>query len=727
MKKLITSLMVLFFLIGVGTKSFGQAAGDYVFTQVTDTLWATVGNWSTSDGAGNLTVATRTPGATDNVWIPTGKKMGTVAGTTSVTGGSIAAGSSTLTLPAKTKSIAVGMAVRNKVQAGASYGFAPGTYVTAISSDSLKLTLSQPTTSTNAAVNLEFYPTCKNLYVSGFLRVSAALVVAGDITVQVGGTLTHGADLYCANINNYGTFNGNNNYGSSSKTIYFGYVAAAPGTGNYSIINDGVFGDSQIRVPINGNTAGIRVIYSNQAASVTIKPSAPTVTGYAFNIAQLVPTGYIKTTANTNLYIKESMSLLLRNGICLSIQNNDTCPGTTRTCTIDPGVSVYVGYRFHSNGGVTTNDQGNFTYNVYGTLDLGTYATASNTLSPSAANTTDFGLCMTNVTGNTGKLIFNLGDGTQANAGTLILGSNVKLIKLSTQTLTMNLKDYSTVTITGNYGQIMNYQLLNNNGPALYLFPKKYYNLTLNGAGVILPLTAAIKGTKTYTTTYATPVPPATAPVTNWVAATSAVQGSILYTGTSYYYVPVVKSTSTYSSGTNPITLAGDTILQYIKAGQTAAGSSLTGTVSSITGNSVTLSAAPTPTTTQTNAYVTFTGKSDAATAPTGTSTNTFSPVLDGTQCLIYLGGSDFATTSTVISTNAVSSPSAASSALVYSDQKNRLLISNATAGDIADVYTVSGVKVASAKLTGDNTTLSIGTGIYLVKINASVSKVIVR
>ena len=94
---------------------------------------------------------------------------------------------------------------------------------------------------------------------------------------------------------------------------------------------------------------------------------------------------------------------------------------------------------------------------------------------------------------------------------------------------------------------------------------------------------------------------------------------------------------------------------------------------------------------------------------------------------MIYLGGSDFATTSTVISTNAVSSPSAASSALVYSDQKNRLLISNATAGDIADVYTVSGVKVASAKLTGDNTTLSIGTGIYLVKINASVSKVIVR
>ena len=62
--------MVLFFLIGIGTKTYGQAAGDYVFTQATDNLWATLGNWSTSDGAGNLTY-TGTP-AKDQKLVVTG-------------------------------------------------------------------------------------------------------------------------------------------------------------------------------------------------------------------------------------------------------------------------------------------------------------------------------------------------------------------------------------------------------------------------------------------------------------------------------------------------------------------------------------------------------------------------------------------------------------------------------------------------------------------------------
>jgi hypothetical protein len=393
-------------------------------------------------------------------------------------------------------------------------------------------------------------------------------------------------------------------------------------------------------------------------------------------------------------------------------------------------VTVYLGYRFHANGAVTTNDQGNFIYNVYGTLDLGTYASASNSLTASAANTSDFALCMTTVAGNTGSITFNLGDGTQAKGGTLILGSNIKLIKQRTQSIALNFKDYSTVQVAGNYGWTMNYQLLNSNVPALYLFPKNYYNLTFNGAKSIIPVIPVIKGAKVYTNgAYGT---------ANWqaaVAGTTTVtsslynssstsllpQGSIVYTGTNYYYVPVVRTTSSYSSGTNPIPLAGDTILNFIQPAQGVTGSSLSATVSSLAGSNLQVSVAPTPTTAQTNVFVQFYGI-QGTTAPTGTSTNAFSPVFDGTQGLIYLGASEFAN----VSLTAVNSPNV-SNILVYSNERNKLVISNANAGDIATVYSISGMKVASAKLTSDINTLSVSTGIYLVKINAYVSKVVVK
>ncbi|MFT3751523.1 MAG: hypothetical protein QM800_01100 [Paludibacter sp.] len=233
------------------------------------------------------------------------------------------------------------------------------------------------------------------------------------------------------------------------------------------------------RIMPAGVGSGIFVLYSNQANSFTVKPS-PTSTGnYKFNIAAMLPHANIKTTANTQLNIKESMSLLRHNGIGLSIQNNDTCPGTTRTCTIDPGVTVYVGYNFHANRNVTTNDQGNFVYNVYGTLDLGTYATSANNTTPTAANTSDFGLCMSTVAGNAGTLTFNLGDGTQANAGSLILGSNVKMIKQRTQTIAVNFKNYSTVKITGNYGQAMNLPVTEQQRSSFVSVPKKFLQLNI--------------------------------------------------------------------------------------------------------------------------------------------------------------------------------------------------------------------------------------------------------
>ena len=81
MKKLITSFIVLF-LIGFGTKTYAPAAGDFVYVQAasTDSSWTTIANWKISDGNGgyDATAPTVLPGATNNVWIANGSKLGVV-------------------------------------------------------------------------------------------------------------------------------------------------------------------------------------------------------------------------------------------------------------------------------------------------------------------------------------------------------------------------------------------------------------------------------------------------------------------------------------------------------------------------------------------------------------------------------------------------------------------------------------------------------------------------
>lgn len=137
------------------------------------------------------------------------------------------------------------------------------------------------------------------------------------------------------------------------------------------------------------------------------------------------------------------------------------------------------------------------------------------------------------------------------------------------------------------------------------------------------------------------------------------------------------------------------------------------------------MSAAVTSTTTQqTNATVSFTGKSDATTAPTGTSTNPFVPVVDGTQALIYLGGAELATGAGYVT--AVSNP-VSSKEIVYSMLPNQLVIDNATVGETASVFNLSGLKVANTVFTSTKTTLNMASGVYFVKINSNVSKVIVK
>ena len=735
MKKLITSFIVLF-LIGFGTKTYAQAAGDFVYVQAasTDSSWTTIANWKISDGNGgyDATAPTVLPGATNNVWIANGSKLGVVPVSATGVTCSTASGSTTITLSASNTNIKAGMAVRTDDANATMYLLQPGTYVESVNGTTV--TLSKPALRTYTSTKLQFYPACKNLNISGTFRSSTQFVVYGDITVNSGAVFFQSSDLYCKNINNKGTFKSTGGW-RAHKTLYLGYEGATPGNGDYSIVNDAVFGSPSdaIVIPAVNDGSGIALIYSNQANSVTIKKSTSSVSANKFNISWIQPTGYIKTEANTTLNIQQSMSVMRNGAICLSVQNNDSSLNTTRTCNIDPGVTVYVGSRFHANGGVTSAPQGNVVYNVYGTLDLGTYCSQNNKTTAEAGNVTDFCLAMTTASGNTGSLTFNLGDGTQANAGTLVLGSNIKLIKYSNQALNVNIKDYSTVKVLGNYGWQMNYQLLNDNVPALYLFPTKYYNLSLDGTKVVLPVKPGVKGTFTnsssnvgYTTTnWVASVAGVTTNATSlYVAAASLPQGSIVNTGSAYYYVPVVRSVFNYPATTTVLTRANvpanDTIANYIAVGQYASVNSSAVTAKSAT--DVTIATATTNTSAVSNATITFTGI-QGTTAPTGQGT-AFNPTFDGGQPLIYLGGSEFVGYTQIVSSvnNAT-----AMSARIYSDLNGQLVIDNATAGDIVSVYSVSGLKVASKVLSATKNTLNIASGMYLVKINNSVAKVMVK
>jgi hypothetical protein len=400
--------------------------------------------------------------------------------------------------------------------------------------------------------------------------------------------------VYCPNIFNFGTFNAGTAQYNSPKALYAGFIGTTPGTGAYNIVNNGIFGGTAPSSTIGtGTTAvgsGIRIYYSEQCTSYTIGTSTPGVTGYAFNIGAIEPNYSAITSSPSNqaftLNLNENMSLLYGAGISLSLQQGNQT-GATRTCNIPAGVTVYSGGRFHSNASAPTAlAQGNFVYNVYGTLDLSSFIYSG------IANPTDFDLWLTTFSGNTGNITFNLGDGTHPSS--LVLGKSIKLVKQTQQSINMNFNTNSTVTfasstISKNTGGTV-YTLLNNGNPAVYLFPTSYYNLTINNAATILPVVPLVRGTSTYTASgYNT---------TNWAASTAytstttpQVQGGVIFTGTNYYYVPVLNNiypSVTQTANDSIIPLVGDTVLNYIRAGQIVSGAGIATTTQATTATGIT-------------------------------------------------------------------------------------------------------------------------------------------
>ena len=595
----------------------------------------------------------------------------------------------------------------------------------------------------NGALTASYAVNADTLTVFGNYYNYSISYLTSNLTINSGAKFIMQKDLYCPNIYNYGTFKSTKAYSAPTATLHIGYVGKTPGTGDYVIQNDGTFGDTQASGLSTSNAgSGFFIWYSNQCNSLTIQPSSPSVTGYNFTVSNLSPlpyqtnasgsTGVIKTAANTNLNIKETISLLGYGGgsgtryVGFSIQNNDTSVvGTTRTCTIYPGATVYVGGKFHAYSASTANqvptvNQGNMVYNIYGTLDCGT-------LQVNGAYNNEFDLYMTSFAGNTGSLTINLGNGTDP--ATLKLNKTIKIVKQQGQTFNFNINSNSTVEFDGTAA--IKYTLLNGSNPAPYFIPKQYYNLTINNTAAILPVPAKASNSKTNkSTAYG-----ATAGKT-WSSATTAYTstfpaGSVVNTGSCYYYVPNITSLSLFASGAGTIALSGDTTQNYIVANQTLSGTGIaTGTtVSSLTWPNITLSAATTAVSATGGSTITFTGAPNASGTgwPTPTSSYNsikdaiYAPVFDGTQPLIYLGSiSDFSDVSTAVSlTNT-------NNVLIYANG-SQLIVTNANQGDIVAVYTVSGVKVASVLVSTDKTTVDLPTGIYLVKVGNFSTKVVVH
>lgn len=727
-----TFLSILFLLLGIGVnlKAQSPASGDYVFTGAKDTIWTNSGNWSISDGAGNLTATTAIPTQANNVWIPAGKRIGNQV-TTSSTISSIGSGVTQLTLPAKNSKIFLGMTASGT-------GIALGTYVTAISSDSITITLSTPTTTAGTSVSVSFWPSCKDLNISGYYAQNSQTCCYGNLNVYQGGILytTTTGGIYCGNISNYGTIKASTTY-SSLKVIYVGFSGTLPLSGDYTIVNDGVFGaTAPTTAPSATNYpgSGIKVLFSESCKNLTIRPSSSTVTGYAFNIGAIMPNYSASSPASTqdcNLNINETMSLLYNGGFCLTLQQSNVTTGTTRTCTIAPGVTVYAGGRFHANANVTTASQGNFIYNIYGTLDFSSYIYGS------AANPTDFDLMLTTASGNTGSLTVNVGNGTDP--ASLIIGKSIKMCKQPAQAINFNCNTNSTVTFAystkknnngANVFQLQSYNATTGcYNPAVYLFPSKFYNLTINNDSTVLPVTAQYSGafnktTNAYNITTWSATTTYSAPAAN----TTMAPGAVVNTGTNLYYVPVVSNVATYASGASSLTVANDTITKYICSGQYISGSGIpsAATVSATYtqgATTVPISSPVSTTGTGTNTTVNFIKGTSSATAPTATVAGgiyaaTYSPVLDGSQYLIYLGP-------VTLPTLGVNSESG-STLKVYSIDK-QVIISGATPGDKISIYSISGARQASAIASSNATTVVLPSGIYIVKAGSKVSKVLVK
>ncbi|MEI8272479.1 MAG: hypothetical protein WCG08_07635, partial [Paludibacter sp.] len=105
------------------------------------------------------------------------------------------------------------------------------------------------------------------------------------------------------------------------------------------------------------------------------------------------------------------------------------------------------------------------------------------------------------------------------------------------------------------------------------------------------------------------------------------------------------------------------------------------------------------------------------------TYTNLNSSYSSGTYSSTY---SSFGSFVTGINSNATALQNVNNNLLIY-PVNNSLVVRNAKQGDLVSVYGISGLKVASSVVIGDNTTMSLKPGIYIVKTGSTIQRVIVQ
>lgn len=291
--------------------------------------------------------------------------------------------------------------------------------------------------------------------------------IAGDVNVS--GTLTNGKQINCKNItvNSGGVLNSSLT-GNTVNGVLVGFNGTTESTGDYTITNNGTLGSSSY----GGTGSGLRFFYSSLATSLTISG-----TGIS-NVGAILPT---KTVANTDftLNLNQSISFCKSDAACLSLQDNGVTTGYTRTCNIAAGKTVTLGGKFHANAAVPVSNLGNMTYNIYGTLDLGT-------------RNAEFDLMCTNFAGNAQQLSVNV-----KNGGSLMLGSVVKLYnEITGQSAFINPEYSSNVTYGGSGTSSIT--LYGGGGATVPTLPSAYTNLTFsNSNGVTIPNDFSVSGNLT--------------------------------------------------------------------------------------------------------------------------------------------------------------------------------------------------------------------------------------
>ena len=444
---------------------------------------------------------------------------------------------------------------------------------------------------------------CASLQVDGTILASNKLHVNGLVLINSTGTFDANASvsLYCLNITNKGRFWAKGyTISGTPRQVYLGvgftvsgttYTVTYPTGGDYTIINDGRFGDFRARAFANTvYGSGIAITYNVLANSITIRPSLPGVTPLAFNISQILPVTGQTSTNNFTLNINESIGLgKYSSNACFSLQNGDTFSGT-RTCNIAVGDTVFIDGYMHSKGSTPAVNQGNMYYNVYGCLDLATYQ---------KGNTNEIDLWSTSLAGNTSSLQINVGDGTLANAGTLVLGKTTSVkMGVTGQTVGIFPTAYSTVS----FGFPIAAATITCSPTTIY--QPTYNNLIINNPlGVTLPAASTVSGTLTLTSGTLTN---STNNITLGNGANIVKSGGSLSAAPSFgtsvnltYGAAITNQIATTTANSTSVTLLNANT--NIVAGATVTGTGISNgtTVSTVSGTSVTLSQ---------NATVTVTG-----------------------------------------------------------------------------------------------------------------------